>query len=106
MKLRFEKEQDGSITENNNHFGIDLSSNQIDDVEDAVPDQIDVPDQNDVPDQPDDRETNTETEGESETVKRSHRDRRRPDYYGTWIYTADAQKREPRSVTEAMSSRE
>ena len=75
-------------------------------MEDAVPDQIDVPDQNDVPDQPDDRETNTETEGESETVRRSHRDRRRPDYYGTWIYTADAQKREPRSVTEAMSSNE
>ena len=106
MKLGFEKEQDGSITENNNHFGIDLSSNQIDDVKDAVPDQIDVPDQNDVPDQPDDRETNTETEAESETVRRSHRDRRRPDYYGTWIYTADAQKREPRSVTEAMSSNE
>ena len=49
---------------------------------------------------------NIETEGETETVKRSHDERRRPHYYGTWIHTADAQRREPRSVTEAMSSNE
>ena len=99
MKLGFQKEQDGSMTENN-YFGIDLSSNQTDDVRDAVPDQ------NDVPDDIEDSETNTETEGETETVRRSHRERKRPDYYGTWIHTADAQRREPQSVTEAMSSNE
>ena len=99
MKLGFQKEQDGSMTENN-YFGIDLSSNQTDDVRDAVPDQ------NDVPDDIEDSETNTETEGETETVRRSHHERRRPDYYGTWIHTADAQRREPQSVAKAMSSNE
>ena len=104
MKLGIQKEQIEPVAENN-YFGIDLSSNQTDDLEDAVADQ------NDVPDTIEEREDNTETEGERETVRRSCRERKRPerkrpDYYGTWIYTADAQRREPRSVTEAMSSNE
>ena len=57
MKLGIQKEQIEPVAENN-YFGIDLSSNQTDDLEDAVADQ------NDVPDTTEEREENTETERE------------------------------------------
>ena len=48
-----------------------------------------------------------QSDEESRTVpRRSERTRQRPDYYGTWIYTAKEQEKDPTTVKEAMSSSE
>ena len=53
-------------------------------------------------------ETNpVQSDEETSTVLRhSERTRQRPDYYGTWIYTAKEQGKDPVTVNEAMSSPE
>ena len=53
-------------------------------------------------------ETNPDQSNEetSTVLRRSERTRQRPDYYGTWIYTAKEQGKEPVTVKEAMSSSE
>ena len=54
----------------------------------------------------DETNTNQSDEESSIVIHRSEFTGQRPDYYGTWIYTAKEQGKEPVTVEEAMPSPE